>query len=131
MVTARLEPNVVTFNAVLKSCSRRGDLASAAHWLDEMCRAALQPDKITLTSLLTTCIMSPTPGKARAVFQRLVAEHGVRPDRIALSTLSDAVGDSQAETLSQELQVRWLGENRSSSVAAASSRRKPGDWDCP
>lgn len=50
-----LEPNRVTYSALINACGRAGQLARAFQTLDEMVGAGIEPNVITWTTLIDAC----------------------------------------------------------------------------
>ncbi|CAE8687623.1 unnamed protein product, partial [Polarella glacialis] len=92
MVSVGLRPNTVSYNAVLKTCSKAGDVAAARLWLDRMLSKSVKPDVISWNSAIAACASAhPRAGpEAEKMFRELVAS-GLVPDGILLTTLARAV----------------------------------------
>eukprot|EP00959_Pyramimonas_sp_CCMP1952_P437506 9160215-Pyramimonas_sp.AAC.1 len=51
----------VSFNTMIKACTRNADVAAAAHWFEEMQKAGIEPDLFTFNALIATATRAKDP----------------------------------------------------------------------
>ena len=54
MLQKGLQPNVITYNALISACGKFAMTAKALHLFEEMQKQGLQPKVITYTAVITT-----------------------------------------------------------------------------
>merc|ERR1711959_636043 len=85
MISAGVQPNVVSFSAVLKAWAKVGDVGSAEQVLETMRAREVLPNVISWTSLIEACAKSKPkrPGDAKRFFRDMVSAE-VLPDKTTL-----------------------------------------------
>ncbi|CAE8672637.1 unnamed protein product [Polarella glacialis] len=93
MQAMQAQPDIVSYNSVLKACSRAGLADKAWEWLQAMGQASLQPTVVSYTSAMNACgrAKPANPELARHIFEEMVAA-GVELDRVALRSVSRLLG---------------------------------------
>lgn len=78
MVDSGVQPTIVTFNELIKCCSRARSLSMATYYLKEMEKYGLQPDKITAHFVIVTCAKVGDFDSADTQLRNM-QEHGIAP----------------------------------------------------
>ena len=55
MPSMGVEPDVMSYNAVIDACARSGDVGRAERWLEQMGAAGLPPNVVSYSSVLHAC----------------------------------------------------------------------------
>merc|ERR1712136_416566 len=55
METARVKPNIRSFNTILSACARAGRASEAVSWLDKIAEHGLKPDAVSFSNALQAC----------------------------------------------------------------------------
>ena len=66
MQREEVTPDLVSYNTMLKSCSKAGDVPSAIRWLKEISKASLSPDVISWNCAIGACAASKPIESAKA-----------------------------------------------------------------
>ncbi|CAN7016786.1 unnamed protein product, partial [Brassica oleracea var. botrytis] len=80
------EPDLVTYNTLVSSYSRRGRLKEAFYLYKIMYRRRVVPDLVTYTSLIKGLCKEGRVREAHQTFHRMV-DRGIKPDCVAYNTL--------------------------------------------
>lgn len=89
MQDSGIEPNLVTFNTMLKSCfgGMDEDVKRAFRLLKEMEDRGISADRVTLNSLINACVSAGRVGDAQGVYERM-RRLNIEPDAYTFCTLA-------------------------------------------
>lgn len=95
MSAAGISPNLVTYNTMLKSCfsGASGDVDRAFALVREMEENDIMADRVTLNSLINSCVAAGHVKEARQVYEQM-RQRDIEPDDFTFTTLAKA-GASQ------------------------------------
>jgi pentatricopeptide repeat protein len=88
LLQEQLPLTVATFNAMVDSCARCGEMARAPGLLDEMVRQGIQPNLITYSSVLKGYCQENKLDKALELLEHM-KQAGFMPDEVTYNTLLD------------------------------------------
>merc|ERR1719217_1905478 len=94
MLEAGVEPNVITFNAVIAACAKAGNGQRCEHWLDKMRRAGVQPSSFTYNSAAKPSVVKGDYERVEKYMNDLRAE-GSPLDDFCLTSLLHAYGNAK------------------------------------
>lgn len=81
MKSRNIDPNIITYNALLKACAEAQAIDKAFHFADELIDKGLEPTIITFGTLMTACERVGNVEAAGKVFQKM-KNVGVEPNEI-------------------------------------------------
>lgn len=89
MQDSGIEPNLVTFNTMLKSCfgGMDEDVRRAFRFLKEMEERGISADRVTLNSLINACVSAGRVRDAQGVYDRM-RNLNIEPDAYTFCTLA-------------------------------------------
>ncbi|CAK8996960.1 Peptidyl-prolyl cis-trans isomerase (PPIase) (Rotamase), partial [Durusdinium trenchii] len=115
MEKSGLKANVVTFNCMIGSCFKNGDLDLARSWWDVMVASGIKPNRVTYNILISSCAkMRDAAGAEKWMLQMI--EQGVRPCTVSFTAVISAfakIGDLESAE-------SWFGRMEDSQEAADS-----------
>ncbi|ETO04365.1 hypothetical protein RFI_33032, partial [Reticulomyxa filosa] len=83
-----LIPNIITFNTMIKGCTKRGDFRQALYYLHLMVdKYNIQPNLITCTSLLSVCANAQDIQSAELIWNKMVHEFNVDINIISINSM--------------------------------------------
>lgn len=87
-----LQPDVVTWNALISAYARQGDCMASIQCYDDMQLAGSRPDGATFRSLLSACSHAGLVDKGVECFESMLRDHGVPPDVDHYASMVDLFG---------------------------------------
>lgn len=89
MQQAGIQPNLVTFNTMLKSCfgGKEDDVTRAFNFLRDMEQRGIAPDRVTLNSLINACVSAGRVRDAHGVYEQM-RRLNIEPDAYTFCTLA-------------------------------------------
>lgn len=91
----KLECDEITFNTLIKGCSRRRDLHKAQEYFEKMKSCGIVPNKITYNSLMDICVKSRKLNKAMHYLDEMNQNH-IGPDEYSYSIILNGIKYSKA-----------------------------------
>ncbi|ETO35331.1 hypothetical protein RFI_01732, partial [Reticulomyxa filosa] len=83
-----LVPNIITFNTMIKGCTKRGDLKQALNYLHLMIdKYNINPDLITCNSLLSVCANARDIQSAELIWNKMIHDFNVDINIISISSM--------------------------------------------
>jgi len=89
-----VEPNVVTYNTLIKAAGENQDYNYAKELFGEMDRKRLQPDVVTYSTLIKAAAENRDYPHAKALFREM-GRNGLQPDVVTYKTLIKAEGENE------------------------------------
>ena len=89
----RIFPNIVTFNTLIDSHARNGDVAKAHSTLDMMKQRGIEPNALTYSSLIHACCQANAMDEAFALIERMETEK-LEPTDVTFSVLLHGLGQA-------------------------------------
>ena len=112
-----LEPNTITYNAVISACEKGEWPEKALELLEEMQHNGLEPDMITYSVVISACEKKKWPKKALQLLEEM-KRNGLEPDLIThTAAMNGNVPEPRAET-----RVKCVPVDRLASTAPFSAR---------
>lgn len=89
MQDAGIQPNLVTYNTMLKSCfgGSEEDVQRAFSLLDEMKDRGIAADRVTLNSVINACVSAGRVSEAQKVYEMMRVQN-IEPDAYTFCTLA-------------------------------------------
>ncbi|CAN8063980.1 unnamed protein product [Agarophyton chilense] len=89
MQDAGIQPNLVTYNTMLKSCfgGSEEDVKRAFGLLEEMKERGIAADRVTLNSLINACVSAGRVSEAQKVYEMMRVQN-IEPDAYTFCTLA-------------------------------------------
>jgi pentatricopeptide repeat protein len=103
---AVLRPDIVSWNAYIAGHAGVGSYEESARLLDEMHRQGIEPDGITLASVLSACSHGGLVDQGLDHFEDLCTRFGISPDLKHYSTVIDLLGRAGGLTMLEDLLAR-------------------------
>merc|ERR1719160_2305733 len=94
MIKNGVEPNIITFNAVISACAKDGQGALAERWLEKMHRAGVMPNSFSYNSAAKPYACSGDYLKVEELMASLKAG-GSSPDDFCVNSLLTAYGNAR------------------------------------
>merc|ERR1719217_1825139 len=94
MLEAGVEPNVITFNAVMAACAKAGDGKRCEQWLEKMRCAGVQPNSFTYNSVAKPYVVEGDYERVEQFMKDLRSE-GSPLDDFCLASLLHAYGNAK------------------------------------
>merc|ERR1719217_1136846 len=94
MLEAGVEPNVITFNAVMAACAKAGNGKRCEHWLEKMRCAGVQPNSFTYNSAAKPFVAKGDYERVEKYMNDLRSE-GSPLDDFCLTSLLHAYGNAK------------------------------------
>merc|ERR1719217_1189547 len=94
MLEAGVEPNVITFNAVIAACAKAGNGQRCEHWLEKMRHAGVQPNSFTYNSAAKPYVVKGDYERVEKFMSDLRSE-GSPLDDFCLTSLLHAYGNAK------------------------------------
>jgi pentatricopeptide repeat protein len=104
MRAAGIQPEVVTWNPLVKAHVDKSDVAGARAVMEEMRVAGVNPDKVTWNTLLTAYVDKSDIAGARAVMEEMRAA-GANPDKFTGNMLMNCLVNCSGDMLSSAEEV--------------------------
>lgn len=86
------EPDIVSWNSLLKGHSQQGRGEEALRVLDKMCKKGTAPDSITFLSILSACSHAGLTSQGLDLFSRMERDYGVKPKAEHVSCIVSVLG---------------------------------------
>lgn len=103
LAKVHVQPEEISYSAVIDDCSARGAMKEATGWLEEMAASAFKPNVFAFNAVIAGFARHGTPVQAAGWLDRMVAE-GLQPNLLSYN----AVIDSCAKVGDYEGAVRWF-----------------------
>lgn len=124
-----IEPNLVTYNTMMKSCfgGTDDDVNRAFELVKEMEERGITADRVTLNSLINACVTAGLLREAQRVYEQMRARD-IEPDDFTFTTLAKAGASQNNIAMLDALLVHQLhhhstARNRAASVGNDSETR--------
>jgi len=132
MAEAGVEPNVVSYCAMIDACSKAGDAARAGYWHEVMLERGVQPNAHSFSAVISACAKAHDVSAALHHLEAMEDQWKVPADVVVFSSVLDAcakVGDAdRARAVFDLMRQRGVRPN----VVAYASLARPfahrGDW---
>lgn len=86
----RVKPNITTFNSIIASFGKKGDLDQMIHWFEEMKQRGITPDWYSYTPIIDAFGKKGDIKQMNAWFKKMV-DSGFQPTLTTFSTLCNAL----------------------------------------
>merc|ERR1719217_1517126 len=108
MLEAGVEPNVITFNAVMAACAKAGDGKRCEQWLEKMRCAGVQPNSFTYNSVAKPYVVKGDYERVEQFMKDLRSE-GSPMDDFCLTSLLHAYGNAKPKQTfrAQAAVIQW------------------------
>ncbi|KAI0567163.1 hypothetical protein FGB62_4g32 [Gracilaria domingensis] len=109
MQEAGIQPNLVTYNTMLKSCfgGSEEDVQRAFGLLDEMKERGIAADRVTLNSVINACVSAGRVSEAQKVYEMMRVQN-IEPDAYTFCTLAKQARHSGDVTMLDALLLHQL-----------------------
>eukprot|EP00178_Gracilaria_changii_P004357 TRINITY_DN168_c0_g1_i1.p1 TRINITY_DN168_c0_g1~~TRINITY_DN168_c0_g1_i1.p1 ORF type:complete len:1029 (+),score=156.77 TRINITY_DN168_c0_g1_i1:114-3089(+) len=109
MQEAGIQPNLVTYNTMLKSCfgGSEEDVQRAFSLLDEMKERGIAADRVTLNSVINACVSAGRVSEAQKVYEMMRVQK-IEPDAYTFCTLAKQARHSGDVTMLDALLLHQL-----------------------
>eukprot|EP00250_Pteridium_aquilinum_P014300 c21901_g1_i1 orf=1662-5786(-) len=87
-----LDPNVVSWTALIAAYARQGDYAESLRWYEKMLGDGIRPNGVTFLSVLSACNHAGFVDKAFDCFTSMKTEYGLAPDMEHYGIMLDLLG---------------------------------------
>lgn len=87
-----LEPNVVSWTALIAAYARQGEYAASLRWYEKMRQDGFRPNDVTFLSVLSACNHGGFVDKAYEYFTSMRTEYGLAPDIEHYGIMLDLLG---------------------------------------
>ncbi|PIM99742.1 hypothetical protein CDL12_27754 [Handroanthus impetiginosus] len=84
--------DVISWNSMIVGYAKNGYAASALKIFDEMKRANVKPDEVTLLGILTACSHAGMVSEGREIYDNMICHYGVRPRMDHCACMVDLFG---------------------------------------
>ncbi|ETO05843.1 pentatricopeptide repeat-containing protein [Reticulomyxa filosa] len=83
-----LVPNIITFNTMIKGCTKRGDFKQALYYLHLMIdKYNINPNLITCNSLLSVCANAHDIQSAELIWNKMIHDFNIDIDIISINSM--------------------------------------------
>ncbi|XP_058089882.1 pentatricopeptide repeat-containing protein At3g24000, mitochondrial-like [Magnolia sinica] len=89
---AIIEPDIISWNSLLKGYSNQGRGEEALRILDEMIEVGAMPNSVTFISVLSACSHSGMTSQGLELFRRMEQDHGINPGTEHVSCIVNLLG---------------------------------------
>ncbi|KAL5993133.1 hypothetical protein ACLOJK_014055 [Asimina triloba] len=89
---AIIEPDIVSWNSLLKGYSQQGRGTEALRILDQMIEVGVLPDSVSFVSVLSACSHSGMASHGLELFKRMEREYGICPRNEHVSCIISLLG---------------------------------------
>jgi pentatricopeptide repeat protein len=131
MSSSKVEPNVVTYSAMIDACAKAGDRVRAERWHRRMLERGLQPNGYTFSSVIAACAKA---GDVVAACQYLedMEKAEIHADIVVYGSVLNAcskAGDvDRAKKIFQQMQSSGIRPNDFAFSLLAQSLGHVGNW---
>merc|ERR1712050_522266 len=87
MQMARIQPDVITFNAAISACEKGAQWPRALSLFDGMQKARIQPDVITFNAAIHACGSAGEWQRASEFFEKIKYDDQILPEAATLRSL--------------------------------------------
>merc|ERR1740121_3506913 len=134
MVSRSVEPNVITFSAMIDACAKASNLPRAEYWHQQMLDKGIPPNAYSYTALISACAKRADASGAEAAERWLDSseEAGVVNDVVVYSSVIDACGKAKDAERAMRVFRRMKARGLQPHVVAYAALARPyayrGDW---
>merc|ERR1719229_630228 len=128
---ADVEPNVVSFSAMIDACAKIGDANRAKYWHQRMVAHGVKPNAHSFSTVINACAKS---GELKAAWEQFeeMESAGITGDVVVYSSLVDAYGVAGELELAKDVFNRMKARGVAPNVVAYASLARPfahkGNW---
>ncbi|CAK0884405.1 unnamed protein product, partial [Prorocentrum cordatum] len=83
-------PDVVSYNTVIHAYARTGNVDRAEFWLQQMVKANLVPNEVTMGSLINACAEAGKLNRAERILEAMTEDHHLKPNDICYNAVIKA-----------------------------------------
>lgn len=127
MQESGIEPNLVTYNTMMKSCfgGTDDDVTRAFALVKEMEERGIAADRVTLNSLINACVTAGLLREAQRVYEQMRARD-IEPDDFTFTTLAKAGASQNNVAMLDALLVHQLHHHSTARSRAAAENAEGG-----
>lgn len=131
MLEHEVEPNVVSFSAMIDACAKAGDLPRAKQWHGRMVEQGVPPNAHIFSAMINACAKVGDLDAAGQYLQQM-EQAGVPADVVVYSSVLNAcatVGDAErAKQVFEQMRTHGIQPNVVSYASLARPFAHRGDW---
>lgn len=129
MIAAEVQPNIVTFSAMIAACAMNP--TRAEHWHNRMIECGVTPNAHSFSAIINACAKAGDVDKAEEWLAR-IEESGIATDVVVYSSVIDACGKAgdaeRAKVIFHRMQANGIQPHIVAYAALARPYAYGGDW---
>lgn len=100
---AKIQPNMKTYNALIRLCGRNGLFKESLELFDELQKTGNRPSLLTFNSLLSSSVRAQQPKKTFELFEKMTDSYRISPNALIYTSLIRACVQTKDLTKALEL----------------------------